>query len=71
MIADVTADFIYARLMRGADDIETCYGTADLDAWAARLKELAALSRDVFAFFISSGKVRAPAGAMALIERLG
>jgi uncharacterized protein YecE (DUF72 family) len=27
--------------------------------------------RDVFAFFISAGKVRAPAAAMALIERLG
>jgi hypothetical protein len=26
--------------------------------------------RDVFAFFISGGKVRAPSGAMALIKRL-
>jgi uncharacterized protein YecE (DUF72 family) len=71
MIADVTADFAYARLMRGADDIETCYESAGLKAWAARFKALAATGQDVFAFFISSGKVRAPAGAMALIERLG
>ena len=70
-IADVTADFVYARLMRGADDVETSYETADLDEWATRFKALAATGRDVFAFFISSGKVRAPAGAMALIERLG
>jgi uncharacterized protein YecE (DUF72 family) len=27
-------------------------------------------ARDVYAFFIQSGKVRAPAGAMALLERL-
>ena len=71
MIEAMTADFVYARLMRGADDVETCYVAADLDAWAARFKALAATGRDVFAFFISSGKVRAPAGAMALIERLG
>ena len=71
LIEEMTADFVYARLMQGADDIETCYGAADLDAWAARFKALAATGRDVFAYFISSGKVRAPAGAMALIERIG
>jgi uncharacterized protein YecE (DUF72 family) len=71
MIEEMTADVVYARLMRGADDIETCYPAADLDAWAGRLKAYAAMDRDVFAFFISSGKVRAPAGAMALIQRLG
>jgi len=27
--------------------------------------------RDVFAYVIHEGKIRAPAGAMALIERLG
>ena len=88
LIADVTADFVYARLMRGSDDIETGYGAADLDAWADRLRawagggapdDLPLLSpdhppartaRDVFAFFISAGKVRAPAAAMSLIERL-
>jgi len=89
MIADVTADFAYARLIKGADDIETCYPPAEIDAWAERFKAFARgeapddlpliapaaakapLGRDVFAYFISSGKVRAPAGAMALIERLG
>ncbi len=87
LIADVTADFVYARLMKGRDEIETGYAAADLDAWAERfgayargetppdLETLApkpaATPRDVFAFFISSGKVRAPAAAMALAERLG
>lgn len=88
LIADVTADFVYARLMRGSDDIETGYVAADLDAWAGRLRawagggapaDLPLISpdprptrsdRDVFAFFISAGKIRAPAAAAALIERL-
>ena len=89
LIADVTADFVYARLMLGEDHIETCYPPADIDAWAGRLRawseggapsDLPAISqapppacaeRDVFAYFISGGKVRAPSGAMAMIERLG
>jgi uncharacterized protein YecE (DUF72 family) len=88
MIADVTADFVYARLIKGSDDIETCYPESDIDAWVERFKAFArgdapedlplagwspqrkTADRDVFAYFISSGKVRAPAGAMALIERL-
>jgi uncharacterized protein YecE (DUF72 family) len=89
MIADVTADFVYARLMRGADDIPTAYAPADLDRWADRLKtyaqgnrpaDLAAADpahaakvepREVFAYIIHEGKIRAPAGAMALLERTG
>jgi uncharacterized protein YecE (DUF72 family) len=89
LIADVTADFVYARLMRGLDENETCYLGADLDAWAGHLRDwsgggapadlapvssappAAAQGRDVFAFLISGGKVRAPIGAIALIERLG
>ena len=86
LIADVTADFVYARLMRGEDHIPTAYPPEALDAWAGRLAawregalpaDLPRLvaappehSRDVFAFIISGGKPRAPLGAMALIERL-
>jgi uncharacterized protein YecE (DUF72 family) len=69
MIDEATADFTYARLMRGADENAACYPPADLDAWAARLRARAARG-DVFAFLISGGKPRAPAGALALIERL-
>jgi uncharacterized protein YecE (DUF72 family) len=85
--ADVTGDFVYARLQTGSDAIETAYAPEDLDAWARRLGVWAEggrpadlpcadpehtppkTPRDVFAFIIHEGKVRAPAGAMALIER--
>lgn len=87
-LADVTADFVYARLQKGSDDIETAYPEAALDAWAGRLKAWAAgrqpddlprieqgrepppTPRDVFAFVIHEGKVRAPAAAQALIQRI-
>jgi uncharacterized protein YecE (DUF72 family) len=88
MIPDVTADFVYARLQTGSDEIETAYAPADLDAWAERFKAYAeggrpadlpavdegeppARPRDVYAFFIHEGKVRAPAAAMALLDRVG
>jgi uncharacterized protein YecE (DUF72 family) len=87
-IADVTGDFLYARLQRGKDTIPTAYPPKEIQAWAKRLHEWAqgdepgdlervepaakrkATPRDVFAYVIHEGKVRAPAGAMALIERL-
>ncbi len=37
MIADVTADFVYARLQKGSDDIPTCYPEPELKAWKRRL----------------------------------
>ncbi len=40
-IADVTADFVYARLQRGEDSVPTAYTPADLEAWAERLKSWA------------------------------
>lgn len=88
-IPDVTADFVYARLQKGEDTIETAYPDQALDAWAGRLAtwakggtpddlelvdkdhQLEAKPRDVFAYIIHEGKIRAPAGAMALIERIG
>jgi uncharacterized protein YecE (DUF72 family) len=88
-MADVTADFVYARLQKGSDDLEAAYTAPALDAWAARFKIWAAggrpddlplidkdavppkTPRDVFAYVIHEGKVRAPAAAMALIDRVG
>jgi uncharacterized protein YecE (DUF72 family) len=64
------ADFLYARLMRGDDAIPTCYPPEAIDAWASRFME-AAEEREVFAFFIKNGKVNAPAGAMALLDKAG
>ena len=87
-IADVTGDFVYARLQKGKDTIKTGYPPKALDLWAGRLRiwagggmpdDLPAIEtlrakksspRDVFAYVIHDGKVRAPAAAMALIERL-
>jgi uncharacterized protein YecE (DUF72 family) len=87
-IADVTGDFVYARLQQGKDNIPTAYPPKALDAWSNRLREWASgggpgdlpciapagaakgKPRDVFAYVIHEGKIRAPAGAMALIERL-
>ncbi len=37
-IADVTADFVYARLQRGFDDEPACYPSADLDCWVDRAR---------------------------------
>jgi uncharacterized protein YecE (DUF72 family) len=86
-IADPTADFVYLRLQKGEDTIETGYPKKDLDAWAKRLATFAAggvpkdlplvdakhaaaqTPRDVFAYVIHEGKVRAPAAAMELIAR--
>jgi uncharacterized protein YecE (DUF72 family) len=88
-LADVTGDFLYARLQQGKDTIATAYPAKELDAWAGRLLLWAqgkmpddlprvdpawapkkAAPREVFAYVIHEGKIRAPAAAMALIERL-
>ena len=88
-LADVTGDFVYARLQRGQDTIPTAYPAKELDAWTGRLRAWAqgktpddlphvdaastpkkSAPRDVFAYVIHEGKIRAPAAAMALIERL-
>jgi uncharacterized protein YecE (DUF72 family) len=86
-IADVTTDFVYARLQKGDEKLKTGYPPKALDAWAKRAKTWAAggapadlprvdktappkKPRDAFIYFIHEAKVRAPAAAMALIERL-
>lgn len=37
-IADVTSDFVYARLQTGSDDVPTAYTPKALDDWVARAK---------------------------------
>jgi uncharacterized protein YecE (DUF72 family) len=86
-IADITSDFVYARLQTGQDTIPTAYSPKQLEQWAARLQLWAAggepddlprvdekpakkQPRDVFAYVIHEGKIRAPAGAMDLIARV-
>jgi uncharacterized protein YecE (DUF72 family) len=41
LICDITADFVYSRLLMGSDAIETGYVAEDLDAWAERFGEYA------------------------------
>jgi uncharacterized protein YecE (DUF72 family) len=87
-IADITGGFVYARLQRGKDAVQTAYPPKEIAAWAGRLQSWATgkepndlpridmasqpktAPRDVFTYVIHEGKIRAPAGAMALIARL-
>ena len=67
-----TADFVYARLQQCAEDCDTGYTTEALDGWAHVARQWEGEpKRDVFVYFISGAKVRAPAAAMALIARVG
>jgi uncharacterized protein YecE (DUF72 family) len=86
LMADVTGDFVYLRLQRTSEAIETGYDAATLDLWAQRVRAFAAGgapadlpalagpakpagARDAFVYMISGAKVRAPAAAIALLER--
>jgi len=69
-IDEPTADFTYARLMRTKEEVETGYTAAELDKWAKRVRVWAKRG-DVFVYFISGAKLRAPAAAQALIARIG
>jgi uncharacterized protein YecE (DUF72 family) len=69
MIDEPTADFTYARLMRTTEEIETGYSSQALGKWAKQAESWAK-GGDVFVYFISGAKVRAPAAAQALINKL-
>jgi uncharacterized protein YecE (DUF72 family) len=86
-IADVTAPFVYARIMGTQEAEPLGYSGKDLDLWAQRAKQWAVgempqdlqsvaaakpdgRARDVFLYVISGHKVRNPAAARALIERV-
>jgi uncharacterized protein YecE (DUF72 family) len=62
-----TADFSYLHLRRCADEEPAGYQPEALDTWAQRLREQPC---DCFVYFISGAKIRAPAAAQALLERL-
>ncbi len=86
--ADLTGDFLYARLMRTEpghmagveprvlDALAQCAASWRRGEEPAGLPRVepavaAAAPRDVFLLFISGAKEKAPAAAMALLERLG
>jgi uncharacterized protein YecE (DUF72 family) len=68
---EVTADFVYARLRRCAEAEAEGYPAEALDRWAQRFqRQLAERHHDCFVYFINGAKVRAPAAAKALLQRL-
>jgi uncharacterized protein YecE (DUF72 family) len=85
-IADVTSDFVYARLQQSSEKAATGYTPAALKAWAARArlwsegkvaKDLPGIGKpsrpaatDVFLYFIAGAKERNPAAAQALLKLL-
>jgi uncharacterized protein YecE (DUF72 family) len=86
-IADVTAPFVYARIMGTEKGEAGGYPAEALDLWARRAREWAGGQpaegletiaplpktepRDVYLYVISGHKEHNPAAAMALIDRLG
>jgi len=65
-----TADFAYARLQRMSEDVPTGYDDSALYGFAAKAREWQSRG-DAYIFMINGAKVRAPAAALALRERLG
>jgi uncharacterized protein YecE (DUF72 family) len=68
---NVTGDFVYARLRRCAENEPAGYPPEALDTWAERFRRQSADGVvDCFVYFINGAKVRAPAAAQALLQRL-
>lgn len=66
-----TASFSYARLQRMREDEKTGYGDAELEGIAKRAASRSSQGKDAYIFMINGAKVRAPAAAAALQQRLG
>jgi uncharacterized protein YecE (DUF72 family) len=64
-----TADFTYARLQRMREEVATGYDQASLNGFAERVRRWANKG-DAYVLLINGAKVRAPAAALALQERL-
>jgi len=68
---EVTANFIYAHLRHCTLEEPAGYPPEALDGWAQCLRERSAPEAcDCFVYFISGAKIRAPAAAQALLQRL-
>ena len=66
-----TASFAYARLQRMQEGVATGYDEAALAAFADRARRWAGDRRDSYIFMINGAKLRAPAAALALQQKLG
>ena len=85
-IADVTADFVYARLQQTAKKVATGYTGPEIKTWASRTRSWAGgkvpdglpsaakpaklAKTDVFLYFIAGAKERNPGAALALLKEL-
>ena len=85
-VADLSGDFAYARLQCAREEEPHGYSPSALDRWADRAKAWArgesppglpynappapAARRETYIFMINGAKLRAPAAAAALMERL-
>lgn len=65
-----TASFAYARLQRMQEEVATGYPDEALDRFAAKASKWREEGRDSYIFLINGAKIRAPAAALALQERL-
>jgi uncharacterized protein YecE (DUF72 family) len=65
-----TANFRYARFQRMNEEITTGYDDAALDRFAEQARGWVKGGQDAYIFMINGAKVRAPAAALALQERL-
>src|SRR3954454_11099280 len=66
-----TADFAYARLQRMREQVPTGYEDAELDGFTEQARRWRKAGRDSYIFMINGAKVRAPAAAIALQQRIG
>jgi uncharacterized protein YecE (DUF72 family) len=66
-----TASFRYARFQRMREDLQTGYSDPELDEFAECFTGWAEDGRDAYIYLINGAKIRAPAAALALQERLG
>jgi uncharacterized protein YecE (DUF72 family) len=65
-----TASFAYARLQRMREEVPTGYDDKALDSFADRARHWQHEKKDAYIFMINGAKVRAPAAAIALQNRL-
>jgi uncharacterized protein YecE (DUF72 family) len=70
-IAQETAGFTYARLMKSRQEEPTGYAPAELTGWLEQARKWSAGGRDAFVYFINGAKERAPAAAQAFLTMLG
>jgi uncharacterized protein YecE (DUF72 family) len=70
-IAQETAGFTYARLMKSREEEPAGYAPAELSGWMERARKWSAGGRDAFVYFINGAKERAPAAAQAFQAMMG